>query len=110
MPLIIQENPTFNADIVIADDVGFTVTFKAVPPWDLGKLIPEDASAEVRAVLINKEVVDLVVDWQGVVDESGKPVVFSQEHLMSLFKLPHGLVEKLIVAYSKSYGIEAEKN
>lgn len=110
MPLIIQENPTFNADIVIADDVGFTVTFKAVPPWDLGKLIPEDTSIDVKAVMITKEVVELVIDWKGVNNEKGDPVPFSQEALLKLCNLPYRLVEKIVDVYRQSYGVAAVKN
>lgn len=110
MQLVIQENPTFNADIVIADDVGFTVTFKAVPPWELGKTAPEDASLDLRAVLITNEVIELVTNWQGVNNEQGEPVPFSQEALLKLCKLPYRLVEKLVIAYQEAYGVAAAKN
>lgn len=110
MQLIIQENPTFNADIVIADDVGFTVTFKAVPPWELGKTAPEGTSVDVMAVYITNEVMQLVTDWKGVKNEQGEPVLFSQEALLKLCKLPYRLVEKLVVAYQEAYGVAAAKN
>jgi hypothetical protein len=110
MQLVIEANPTFTADIVIADDVGFTATFKAIPPWELGKAVPEDASLDVAAVFITNEVIELVTDWQGVNDEQGEPIPFSKKALLSLFKLPYRLVEKLVVAYQDAYGVAASKN
>jgi len=109
MNIVLTENPTFKADVIFDGDVGFTAIFKAVPPWSLGKDLPEDASAEVKVVLINSEVIGLVTGWEGVSDEHGDPVPFSKDILLKLLQLPKA-TSKLIESYATSYGIEAAKN
>ncbi len=109
MMIVLTENPTFKADVVLGNEVGFTAIFKAVPPWSLGKDFPEDATIEVKGMLINAQIIDLVTDWQGVNDELGNPVPFDKDTLLKLLQLPKA-TNKLIEAYATSYGIEAAKN
>jgi hypothetical protein len=109
MNIVLTENPTFKADVILDGDVGFTAIFKAVPPWSLGKDLPEDASAEVKGVLINAQVIDLVTGWEGVNNEQGEPVPFDKDTLLKLLQLPKA-TGALIEAYATSYGIEAAKN
>jgi len=109
MNIVLIENPTFEADVVLGDDVGFTAIFKAVPPWSLGKDLKEDASNEVKVVLINAQVIDLVTGWEGVNNEQGEPVPFDKDTLLKLLQLPKA-TGALIEAYATSYGIEAAKN
>lgn len=109
MNIVLTENPTFKADVVLGDDVGFTAIFKAVPPWSLGKDLQEDASNEVKVVLINAQVIDLVTGWEGVNNEQGEPVPFDKDTLLKLLQLPKA-TGALIEAYATSYGIEAAKN
>jgi hypothetical protein len=107
--IVLTENPTFKADVVLGDGIGFTAIFKAVPPWSLGKDLQEDAKIEVKAVLINAQVIDLVTGWEGVNDELGNPVPFEKDTLLKLLQLPKA-TGALIEAYATSYGIEAAKN
>lgn len=109
MKLVLSENPTFKADVILADGVGFNAIFQAVPPWSLGKDLPEDATSEVKGVLINAKVIDLVTGWEGVHNEQGEPVPFNKDTLLKLLQLPKA-TGALIEAYATSYGIEAAKN
>lgn len=109
MTIVLTENPTFKADVVLGNEVGFTAIFKAVPPWSLGKDFPEDATIEVKGVLINAKIIDLVTGWEGVNNDQGEPVPFDKDTLLKLLQLPKATAA-LIEAYATSYGIEAAKN
>lgn len=104
MAFILKKEPTFSANIQLNDGIEFSVVFKAVQPAELGKNLPTTDNDLIRNTLIANEIMGLVVGWDGVHDEQGNPVEFSEASLKAALQLP-GLALKLVEAYSIAYGV-----
>lgn len=104
MAFILQKDPTFTAKINLDNGVDFSVVFKAVQPAELGKDLPQTDNDLIRNTLIANEIIGLLVGWDGVEDESGNAVAFSDASLKAALQLP-GFALKLVEAYSVAYGV-----